>query len=274
MPSPAGVRSGPVVITLPGRLGHASRQKFYYLNASLHDITPRHGPRSGGIRLTLTGAHLDIGSNVSVAVGGVACPLERERCSSTRLVCLTGSAVDASSDSVPVTVHIDGAMRRLPVDFAFSAAPIITDVEPLTAFLSGGTGIRVYGDNFEAVTAARLVIVWPKSAGESEAAVVNSTECQVQTTRFVLCPAPAVPATLLNKRAAVQDVSATAEGDAVMPATTFVFDVVIEMDGWTSSGGEAGQRRQMAYYPDPVVRPFAEGQHFNQLQGEPLLIEV
>lgn len=273
----SAVRSGPVTITLPGRVGHSSRQKFYFLNATLHDMTPRQGPRSGGTRVTFTGVHLDIGSNVTVVVGGQPCRLERDLCSSTRLICITSvpRIVSAASASAEVIVQIDGATRRLPADFIFSADPIITDIEPLTAFLSGGTSLRVYGDNFESISQVRMLITWPRSPVSDDSSsstldemmIVNQTDCQVQTGRFVVCPAPAVPTTLNNVNRRVD--AALQEGTD--PAANYVFDVVIEMDGWRSS---EGPRRQIAYYSDPVVRPFAEGEHFHQVQGEPLVIQV
>lgn len=43
----------------------------------LLSLRPTVGPVSGGTRLTVTGTHLDAGSNVSVALRGAPCPLIR-----------------------------------------------------------------------------------------------------------------------------------------------------------------------------------------------------
>ena len=78
-------------------------------------IRPRLGPRSGGSLLTLTGAHLDTGSNVTVTLSGLPCRVTSRHAA---VMCVTAPAPEGTAVS-QVTVRVDAAERTLSVPFTY-----------------------------------------------------------------------------------------------------------------------------------------------------------
>ena len=89
----------------------------------LLDIQPRLGPRSGGTLVTLTGQNLHVGSNVTVTLGGLPCPVISRPGSVT---CVTSPSVEPRKVT-DLRLRIDQANRSLEVPYTYTPGKIYSN---------------------------------------------------------------------------------------------------------------------------------------------------
>ena len=86
----------------------------------LLDIQPRLGPRSGGTLVTLTGQNLHVGSNVTVTLGGLPCPVTSR---AGTVTCVTSPSVELRKVT-DLRLRIDQANRSLEVPYTYTPGRI------------------------------------------------------------------------------------------------------------------------------------------------------
>ena len=84
-------------------------------------MQPRLGPRSGGTLVTLTGSNLHVGSNATVSLGGLPCPVISRPDSVT---CITSPSVEPRQVT-DLRLMIDGAVRSLDVPYTYTPGEIV-----------------------------------------------------------------------------------------------------------------------------------------------------
>ncbi|KAL2101983.1 hypothetical protein ACEWY4_003744 [Coilia grayii] len=158
-----------------------SVESFTYLEPRVLSMQPTKGPHSGGTHVTITGEHLDAGSNVRVRVNGTQdCRILRR--SADTIECTMPAAAQAHADSVSVCVEFDGnscQSHSLSSNFSYETDPIISSIKPTRSYRSGGRPIMVTGQDFDLVQSVSMEVV-----------EVGRVECLVQSPTLILCHSP------------------------------------------------------------------------------------
>lgn len=124
----------------------------------LRAVTPSVGPVSGGTQLSITGQHLNIGSNTTAFLDELPCYINSTEAISNRITCTT-SRVSAPRNIHMLTLTIDGANRTLNNHpFIYKMDPTIAEIKPLMSFVSGGRMITVHGTNFDIIQKPEMVV--------------------------------------------------------------------------------------------------------------------
>lgn len=135
--------------------------------------------------------------------------------------------------------------------------------------MSGGTILRIYGENFAAVQDVRLEVM-------EDGRMTNQSQCTVQSARLVLCVAPALSPLRRTVRSitemgrsspefVLRDETDEQEDDIQM-------EIKIRMDGWRSS--LAPSYKFLTYLPDPKVFPVDKETRLDVFHGQALVIQV
>jgi len=116
---------------------------FDYDPPSIASLDPTHAPTNGGTLITLVGSNFGpSGAPLSVALGSAGCPVVSST-PHTSLVCEVPAGQGASHD---VVVTVDGQVSSPPFVFGYDA-PVISSLEPSSGPATGGTTLRVVGQN-------------------------------------------------------------------------------------------------------------------------------
>ncbi|XP_059588999.1 plexin-A3 isoform X3 [Alligator mississippiensis] len=207
---------------------------FAFVTPVLLSLRPTVGPVSGGTRLTVTGTHLDAGSNVSVALRGAPCPLIRR--GPKELVCLTPpSALGPGSATLGMCMDRAalGATRNhtAALSYRYLPDPSITAVDPLWSIANGSTQLVVHGTRLDSIQEPRIRAVY-------RGIETLNQSCQVLNDSVMLCQAPGL---------AVGSQGLPPGG--VQPEEFgFVLDHV--------QAARSLNRSLFTYFPDPSIEPF------------------
>nr|XP_040060403.1 macrophage-stimulating protein receptor-like isoform X1 [Gasterosteus aculeatus aculeatus] len=128
---------------------------FSFVEPRLIGFRPEHGPVFGGTAVTLTGRHLDSGTQRDVFFADKKCNIQsvRKESGTSSIVCLTAAAVRVSE--VPVTIVIDNFNVTTTKTFSYKKDPVITAVHPNCSFQSGSK-LVIEGQNLD--SAHRTVV--------------------------------------------------------------------------------------------------------------------
>ncbi|XP_037540640.1 plexin-D1 [Nematolebias whitei] len=159
-----------------------SKEKFSYLVPKLLSIEPEKGSCAGGTRVTLSGEHLDIGSQVRVKVNNTLECNITEKTDET-VECIMPPALQAHAESVLVCVEFedhpcDGF--ELSTIYTYEKNPTIVSIHPKRSFLSGGRTITVTGQSFDLVQSVTMKVLR-----------IGQTPCAVLSPSTIICPSPA-----------------------------------------------------------------------------------
>lgn len=69
-------RSGPVVVRVEDFRGE-SKQNYNFVDPVIHNISPQHGPKSGGTVLRISGQYMNAGSKILAFVDDLPCEINR-----------------------------------------------------------------------------------------------------------------------------------------------------------------------------------------------------
>ncbi|XP_075772676.1 plexin-A3 isoform X5 [Pelodiscus sinensis] len=216
-----------------------SSSPFTFVTPTLQGLSPTGGPVSGGTHITITGTHLDAGSNVNISMQGAPCQLLRR--GPGEIVCLTPPSA-LGPGPAPLSVHIDRASLGLPdplngttsppsLSFRYTPDPAVTHVEPQWSIANGSTSLTVTGTRLLSVQEPRVRAVY----GGIE--TVNS--CQVLNDSLMLCQAPGI----------LSGGPPLPAGGASPDEFGFLLDHV--------QAARTLNHSAFTYYPDPQVEPFS-----------------
>uniref|UniRef100_A0A8C4QW75 IPT/TIG domain-containing protein n=1 Tax=Eptatretus burgeri TaxID=7764 RepID=A0A8C4QW75_EPTBU len=253
---------GSVSITVAGKETVMSTQLFTYKDPRLGSFWPREGPEAGGTLLTIRGHNLNIGNDVEVFLGKVACRVDTMTTES--IVCETGMVAEPTMSSVTVQFGTK-ATRLLDQKFEYIANPIIYGIKPQVSFFSGGRNVSVEGDRLNSVQhpimAVRLLFPAVARSPRGLPAHADSTadmaegKCSVKNTTFMMCLTPnATPVMPL-------------EYNADVPA-----EVIFVLDGLHLS---MANRARFTYLPDPTFNLLSRDANspHNYKPGSPITAE-
>lgn len=109
----------------------------------IESISPRVSPLAGGQTLTVTGTGFLPGALIKVH--GLDCP-NSLRVSSTQMTCLPGARAAGTYDVA--VVNPDTQVGSLSAAYTYQAAPVISQISPVTGPLAGGNTLTVTGTGF------------------------------------------------------------------------------------------------------------------------------
>uniref|UniRef100_A0A3Q0RM74 Plexin D1 n=1 Tax=Amphilophus citrinellus TaxID=61819 RepID=A0A3Q0RM74_AMPCI len=155
-----------------------SKESFSYLFPKLLSMEPGRGSRTGGTRVTISGEHLDIGSQVKVKVNNtLECDITKK--TDQTIECIMPPASQAHTDPVTVCVEFEDNScqgAELSTTYTYEKNPTISSIHPQKSFLSGGRFITVTGQGFDLVQTVTMQVL--------------ETQCEVITSSMIICRSP------------------------------------------------------------------------------------
>uniref|UniRef100_A0A915BHS0 Sema domain-containing protein n=3 Tax=Parascaris univalens TaxID=6257 RepID=A0A915BHS0_PARUN len=234
-----GPGSGANAIQL--RLGQSGRRfvdsssMFQFVDPQPKSVFPTFGPLSGGTRLAIYGANLNVGSNTTILIGTYPCKMLHENELHAAIVCVTSrSEKPISVESI--RIQIDRSVRILERKFEYRRDPVIYSIFPTATFESGGRLITVEGENLDSVLAPKMFIA--STSGSKEESISALGDCKVQNGTRMVCLSPR---SLLPP--------------SFSPSTYSRWPVGFVMDN-VQSVRNLGVRVQITVVPDPQFVPF------------------
>ncbi|XP_013865722.1 hepatocyte growth factor receptor [Austrofundulus limnaeus] len=161
--------------------GHkvAKMEAFKFVDPVIHNIFPTFGPKSGNTMLTIRGAFLDTGNKPEVTVGKAVC--EIQSLASTMLTCKTPP--HSAGSEQPVKLTVDSVERHAPLPFAYNEDPVITRIQPLRSFVSGGCTVSAHGSFLQSGLQPQMVLsTGPDSAVFHVSCVYGENQTSIQCT--------------------------------------------------------------------------------------------
>ncbi|XP_029442705.1 LOW QUALITY PROTEIN: plexin-D1-like, partial [Rhinatrema bivittatum] len=172
-----------------------SNEKYSYVVPEVHSLYPRFGPKAGGTKVTITGKHLNIGSDLRVLVNDSQQCSDPVRLDST-IIC-TMPAVPFISEAVHVCVQFEReSCISSNLTFSYRKDLIIYSITPTNSFVSGGRVITLEGEGFDMVQNMSMVV---QKIGKEQ------TNCAVLSPAVISCPSPAVFNRSLGTKSALVD---------------------------------------------------------------------
>ncbi|KAL3077577.1 hypothetical protein niasHS_012283 [Heterodera schachtii] len=247
----------PIRLTIgrSARRNAQSEAHFEFRSPQVLSAQPTFGPQSGGTRLQLIGTNLDVGRNASVYLDNLECSIQEKR-ESDRVICLTAASPRAYTVTA-IRLQIDGAVRLLPAKFEYRTDPEVRDVQPRTAYESGGRKLIVTGSHLDSVLSPKLFLLSAPtvpSASPDELELISELgACHPLNSSALSCDSPslALPTALLRQSSMAR------------------WMVGMAMDG-VRTVRNLGPTIQLTTVPDPQFSPFA-GLHILQAE-QPLML--
>uniref|UniRef100_A0A8C0NIB0 Plexin B2 n=1 Tax=Canis lupus familiaris TaxID=9615 RepID=A0A8C0NIB0_CANLF len=196
----AGPITRGVTVDVNGKLGHSPPHvQFTYQQPQPLSVDPKQGPQAGGTTLTISGTHLDTGSeeDVRVTLNDVPCKVTQF---GAQLQCVTGP--QSVLGELPLEIYYGGSRVPSPgVLFTYRENPVLRAFEPLRSFVSGGRSINVTGQGFSLIQRFAMVVIaeplqsWRqrREAGLLQPTTVVGTEYVFYNDSKVVFSSPAVP---------------------------------------------------------------------------------
>ncbi|CAC5406684.1 PLXNA [Mytilus coruscus] len=227
--SDAGVKKGHIVVlNIP-----FYQFEFQYLNPILQRVTPHKRALSGGAILTLHGDPIYLGTQLEVTINDKECNLTSK--TKTQIKC---RLPPGKLGNAKISVKVDGNEIRQDmvgnISFTYVADPVISKINPLKSFQSGGRRLTVVGTKINIIDQPKMFI-WTNSVMSS------LTNCQVKNETVMFCPSPK----LLTRYRRLR------RSTALMTAAIgFIIDNAVNVQNLT------GINNQLQYFPDPLVYRF------------------
>ncbi|XP_030588633.1 plexin-D1 [Archocentrus centrarchus] len=165
-----------------------SKESFSYLFPKLLSMEPGRGSRTGGTRVTISGEHLDIGSQVKVKVNNtLECDITKK--TDQTIECIMPPASQAHTDPVTVCVEFEDNScqgAELSTTYTYEKNPTISSIHPQKSFLSGGRFITVTGRGFDLVQTVTMQVLETADLSSQ----VLRQQCEVITSSMIICRSP------------------------------------------------------------------------------------
>ncbi|KAM9350526.1 plexin-D1 [Symphorus nematophorus] len=159
-----------------------SKESFSYLVPKLVSMGPKKGPHAGGTRVSITGEHLDIGSQIRVMVNNTLECIITEKTDET-IECTMPPALQPHTETVTVCVVFENLpcqSEQLSTPYTYEKNPTISFIHPKKSYLSGGRTITVTGQGFDLVQSVTMQVLG-----------IGQTSCSVVSTTIITCPSHA-----------------------------------------------------------------------------------
>ena len=140
-----------------------SAASYEFVDPRISRIEPARGPRSGGTHLRIIGDHMDAGSRVRAALGGLPCEVRQRE--ATYAVCVTSAA--QRPGRLQLSMTFDSTRRHLAEPlYEYVEDPAVREVssgpnpqERLPKGVpAGGITITVRGTNLMVVQTPRMAV--------------------------------------------------------------------------------------------------------------------
>ncbi|XP_059161426.1 plexin-A2-like isoform X2 [Physella acuta] len=240
------VSNGSISVTVNGKYTAKSDSEFMFVDPNVAGISTKEGPKSGGTTLTVTGDHLDAGSEITVKMGGGMC--EVLKANKTAIECKI-PAQSMNNTVVRVEVSFGGYRKEAKEMFTYKPDPTVTIIEPLKTIMSGGTSMTIRGNGLDLVQKPQFVTKY----GDKR----FTEDCKIISVNVMECKSPSIVAPGVN----------VTETSPLEVHYGFVMASVAALEN-VSYDKAFGP---LWYYPDPYVAPFTEEDKTKKFQDKDLL---
>uniref|UniRef100_A0A8C4N203 Plexin B2 n=1 Tax=Equus asinus asinus TaxID=83772 RepID=A0A8C4N203_EQUAS len=169
--------TGGVMVEVNGKFGYSPPHvQFTYQQPQPLSVEPKQGPQAGGTTLTISGTHLDTGSeeDVRVTLSDVPCKVWVSPFGA-QLQCVTGPQV--SLGELHLEIYYGGSLVPSPgVTFTYRENPVLRAFEPLRSFVrcaeplsDAGHWGHVVGTEYTFYNDSKVVFLSPAVPEEPEA---------------------------------------------------------------------------------------------------------
>lgn len=251
-----------------------SSEIFTYVTPKLFDISPTFGPVSGGTNITLKGEMLNIGSSRTVTLADIDCVIfsvsEKEiKCTSDPSNTKTRGIAKLFIDNAELQVERDYSDDNYPVasfhgsTFDYLEDPIILDIKPHAATISGGTNITVMGKNLHSVAYSKLIVTAVSTYDGEQIKFIQTCDTNRLTGKQMICPIPPLKHKRLRQQA-----------DTIGPVVAhmaFEMDGVIPLKELPLNNPELSY---LQYFPDPVYYKFNDQEEIRKVPYEVTLLDI
>ncbi|XP_055347124.1 plexin-A2-like [Paramacrobiotus metropolitanus] len=241
------ILSGDVQVAVAQQFIARSTSEFSYVDPQVIGFSPKLGPMSGGMQLTIHGRYLNAGSRVVVKIGKNVCNVQQRN--ATTLTCVTSRADAPTRGSIEMIIDRGRRQLKEPL-FEYVADPEITIV---TSFgsgqinlgprgtASGGSYIFVEGSNLNVVTLPRIVVRY--SGKDYEGICLASSDIRME------CRSPTIPAL---------DSPLLWHGSMERPLELHYGFYLDDVQSARNISRLGTQFPKFKLYPDPVVANFSD----------------
>lgn len=177
-PGDPRTRKGPVIVKIEDFRGY-STASFEFVDPFIESISPKHGPRSGGTVIRITGRHMNAGSRILAFIDNLPCSIISAEANET--LCMTSAS--NRNHSGTLKMKFDGGMREFNGVFEYVDDPTIETVESGVAgqvkiakgIPAGGIKISVTGRNLGYVQNPQMYVYYDDKMFVSQCAIFSHT---------------------------------------------------------------------------------------------------
>ncbi|KAG8447804.1 hypothetical protein GDO86_015056 [Hymenochirus boettgeri] len=206
-------KSGPVQVSVEGRIAGVSVQDFTYQDPVLESLHPMRGPMAGGTLITIHGSKLLTGNQITVTVGDLPCKILGDLMEG-QIKCVTSAST--FQDELPISVYYGTAKRSMEnTQYTYTENPSISNAKPFTCFYGGGRVIQVEGSYLDVVENPLMTVLAKGSSPQNlqvepgsrrrrkrrrkrevefEAVQEFSERCHRNSSALLNCISPGIPA--------------------------------------------------------------------------------
>ena len=218
-----------------------SKEMYKFVDPNITDISPKHGPMSGGTRLRITGVYMNAGSRIQAFIDELPCDINNTE--HDEVLCITSASDHTRKGSL--RMHFDNSVRQYNGFYEYVEDPKIESVESGVAggqikvpkgTPSGGIKISVTGTNLGYIQKPEMYVYYDGKQYLSQA-------CSILSQTNMVCLSPAI------------DVR-PGELDAENPLKLeygFRMDNVARVQNLTQQ-----KLNHFLLYPDPIYEEFDE----------------
>nr|XP_034329620.1 plexin-A2-like [Crassostrea gigas] len=236
-------KSEHVYVTVALNRTAKSKEMFTYVDPEITDIIPKQGPKSGGTKVTILGNYLNAGTRRRTFFGNETfeCNLIEEITFSSNVTCVTAPS-NRSFTTESLYMDFDNQQIKSHFTYRYVEDPIVTYVNRLASFVSGGLSVLVSGEGFNSINTSLPKMVFYRT-DLNQTVTAYYGECLVLNDVTMECITPQVEPSMVTNRLDASDKGIVAFG--------FVIDNVKNIRNFSETYGEFFQ-----IFEDPEINVF------------------
>eukprot|EP00105_Crassostrea_gigas_P034488 XP_019918636.1 PREDICTED: plexin-A2-like [Crassostrea gigas] len=191
-------KSEHVYVTVAMTRTAKSKEMFTYVDPEITDIIPKQGPKSGGTKVTILGKYLNAGTRRRTFFGNETfeCNLIEEITFSSNVTCVTAPS-NRSFTTESLYMDFDNQQIKSHLTYRYVEDPIVTYVNRLASFVSGGLSVLVNGEGFNSINTSLPKMVFYRT-DLNQTVTAYYGECLVLNDVTMECITPQVEPSMVT----------------------------------------------------------------------------
>ncbi|GFN76224.1 hepatocyte growth factor receptor [Plakobranchus ocellatus] len=241
--------------SLPSKYNLTGGSRLTYVNPEVSEFFPEYGPVSGRTQVSLTGQHLDSGSDTTVKIAGADCEIVNRH--KSVILCNVVGSKQSKPGCGSVDLTIDNFHTNVSqVNYCLRPDPIIQSIAPLRSIESGGIIITIKGSHLDSATSFSLELHTPLDGQDDDEILLlkHESNCTLPNGRgeLMICPSPPIPRfeTLIKK---------TLSGPIAENGKHLSMDLHLVLDSRNVLQDDSDLPHKFVVYGDPTLFGFTPG---------------